>query len=228
MTEWEWYTDGNVFRVFMHLLLTANPEDRKWKGIVVKRGQVVTGRKALAEVLGLSEQQVRTALEKLKSTNEITSKTTNKFTIITICKYDSYQSKKRTTNQRNNQQDNQQITTPKEYKNNNISSSTTTTRARESVAEEVEELKEDYSWKEIVCMNRHLTPYQLDSYLDEFLGSCQEREIKNHNDLGDAKRHFVDWLTKRKQNEGNTTDRTDDRRRGSFVVAPTGNYEGAF
>jgi hypothetical protein len=60
--------------------------------MVISRGQVVIGRKALAETLHLSEQQIRTALSKLISTNEITTKSTNHETIVTICKYDTYQS----------------------------------------------------------------------------------------------------------------------------------------
>lgn len=44
ITEWEWYSDANTFRVFMHLLLTANYEDKRWRNIDVKRGQIITGR----------------------------------------------------------------------------------------------------------------------------------------------------------------------------------------
>lgn len=90
--DWEWYTDIPVNALFIHLLLTANYEDKKWKGIVIKRGQLVTSRQHLAEGTGLSEQQVRTALEKLKSTHNITSKSTNKYTLITIENYELYQS----------------------------------------------------------------------------------------------------------------------------------------
>ena len=123
ITKWEWYDDGNTFRVFLHLLLTANHEDSRYRGHKIPRGSVVTGRKTLAEHLRLSEQQVRTSLKKLNSTNEITSQSTNEFTIITICNYETYQDKNLANNQRNNQQitnnqptDNQQITTSEEEK----------------------------------------------------------------------------------------------------------------
>lgn len=46
----------------------------------------------LMEALRLSERQVRTCISRLKSTGEVSVKTTNKFTIITICNYDRYQS----------------------------------------------------------------------------------------------------------------------------------------
>lgn len=91
ITGWEWYGDPDTFRVFVHLLLMAEYEDRKWHGITIKRGQVLTTRKKLAEETGLTERKVRTALLHLKSTSEVTSTSTNKWTLITIEKYSDYQ-----------------------------------------------------------------------------------------------------------------------------------------
>ena len=89
--EWGWYDDPNTKIVFLHLLLTANYAESSYKGIDLKPGQTVTGRKALSEALGISEQEVRTALNHLKSTNEITIKSTNKFSVVTIVNWESYQ-----------------------------------------------------------------------------------------------------------------------------------------
>ena len=41
-TEWEWYDDINVSRVFLHLLITVNWTDKKWKGQEIKRGSIVS------------------------------------------------------------------------------------------------------------------------------------------------------------------------------------------
>lgn len=101
--DWEWYTDNNTKSVFLELLLTASYEDNRFRGYEVKRGQVVTGRKKLAKDLKLSERAVRTALNHLKSTNEIAIKTTNKFSIITIVNYESYQDRDDATDQQNDQ-----------------------------------------------------------------------------------------------------------------------------
>lgn len=89
--DWEWYDDTNVVRLFVHFLLLANNTDKKWRGIEIKKGQLVTSVTALSEQLGLSIKQIRIAIDKLKGTNEIAIKTTNKFTLVTICKYESYQ-----------------------------------------------------------------------------------------------------------------------------------------
>lgn len=90
-TEWKWYHDPNTARVFLHLLLTASWEESEYRGYKIKPGQVVTGRKKLAKELKLSEKAIRTALEHLKSTNEVAIKTTNKFSIITVVNWRKYQ-----------------------------------------------------------------------------------------------------------------------------------------
>jgi hypothetical protein len=109
MKSWEWYDDSKTVHVFLTLLLSANREDKEWKSRVIKRGQLVTGRKKLAATTGLSEQSVRTALGKLIATKEITINPTNKFTIITVVNWDTYQTTDSGTNQRINQRVNQRI-----------------------------------------------------------------------------------------------------------------------
>jgi hypothetical protein len=108
--DWEWYKDANTFRVFFHLLIMANHEPKKCRGVMVGRGQWITGRKALSESLTLSDRQVRTALNHLKLTNEITIKTTSKFSIITIVNYEEYQKKDSDIDQHNDQQNDNQET----------------------------------------------------------------------------------------------------------------------
>ena len=114
--EWEWYEDTNTFRLFMHLILKANHKDRNYKGKLIKRGSLVTGRELLSVETGLSIQQIRTCLERLKSTNEITIKSSSKGTEIQVVKYNEYQL---VTNDVTNKQptSNQQVTTNKNVKN---------------------------------------------------------------------------------------------------------------
>ena len=79
-------------------------------GHEISKGSVVTGRKALAKDLELSETQIRTALKKLETTQEITIKTTNKFSIVSICKYKEYQSEEGRKQPKEQPTDNQQAT----------------------------------------------------------------------------------------------------------------------
>lgn len=117
ITDWEWYTDHNTFRVFLHLLLTANHKDKKFKGMDLKAGTIVTSRDLLAYATGLSVRQIRTALDKLKTTNELTIKTSPQGTIIQIVNYVKYQIEaSETTNKRPTSD--QQTTSNKNVKNN--------------------------------------------------------------------------------------------------------------
>ena len=91
MLKWEWYHDINTFRLFMHCLLKANWQDTSWRGVELKRGQFVTSLSKLSEETGLSVHQIRGSLDALKLTGELTSKTTNKYRIITVNNWDKYQ-----------------------------------------------------------------------------------------------------------------------------------------
>ena len=90
-TEWEWYSDTNTVRLFLHLLLRVNYRERRWKGIVIPRGSMVTSLAALAAETTLSVQNVRTCLAHLKSTGEIRVETTPCYTLITVNSYARYQ-----------------------------------------------------------------------------------------------------------------------------------------
>ena len=122
LLDWEWYDDANTCRLFIHLLLRANHKPKNWRGIAINTGQLLTGRKVLAEQTGLSEQQVRTSLNKLKSTNEITIKSTSHNSLITLVCWESYQQNNQDDNQAVTKQqptDNQAVTTNKNVKNDN-------------------------------------------------------------------------------------------------------------
>ena len=120
LMKWEWYTNTNTKIVFIHLLLNANWEDSRFQGIDVPKGSLICGRKKLAKDLGLSEREIRTAIKHLKSTNEITTKTTNRFTVITIVNWEKYQGfENQATNKTTNNESNKRPTSDhiKEYKN---------------------------------------------------------------------------------------------------------------
>lgn len=90
--EWEWWDDKNTFRLFMTILLLANWKDKRWHGKVIPRGSLWTSVPSLAKASGLSLQQTKTALNKLKSTGEITDRPTREGRLITVANYDFYQS----------------------------------------------------------------------------------------------------------------------------------------
>ena len=127
MVDWEWYQDANTMRLFVHCILKANHKARKWQGIDINRGQFLTSSDTLAADLKLSRQQIRTSLNKLKSTNEITISTTARYSMITVSSYNEYQDKGKPDNQRvTNKQptDNQLVTTNNNDNNENNDNNT--------------------------------------------------------------------------------------------------------
>lgn len=89
--RWGWYQNANTCRLFIHLLLTAEYQDRSVHGRTIKRGQRLCSVETLAVELGLSNRQTRTALEHLKSTGEVTSRSSPQGTVITVKNYVDYQ-----------------------------------------------------------------------------------------------------------------------------------------
>ena len=150
MLGWGWYGDTNTFRVFMHILLRANYEDGEYRGHKIRAGECVFGRKSWAKALGLSEQEVRTAIEHLKSTHEITTKATNRFTIITVVNWEAWQIEEgKATKQATNKQptSNQQATTSKEIKKERNTTTPTIEEVRAYVSENDLKVDPEYFWK---------------------------------------------------------------------------------
>jgi DNA-binding transcriptional MocR family regulator len=120
--DWEWYQSPTVSRIYIHLILKVNFIEKKWQGIIIERGQLVTSINSLSSELKLSNQQIRTALEKLVEGNYIIKRTTNNYTLITLVNYDKHQSHNDVLNKRKNN--------PKTIQTQSNSNPTTTTKQR--------------------------------------------------------------------------------------------------
>ena len=116
------FKNDKLFRVFMYCLLKASHKDHDQlvgdSVVSLKAGQLATGRNAISSATGLTPQNVKTAISKLKTLGILTSKPTNKYSIITMVNWDLHQ--------QDNQQvtssqptSNQQVTTNKNVKNEN-------------------------------------------------------------------------------------------------------------
>tara|TARA_Y100000590_G_scaffold303218_1_gene341868 strand:+ start:6640 stop:7422 length:783 start_codon:yes stop_codon:yes gene_type:complete len=91
LEHWGWYQDSKALHLFIHLLIKASTTNRIYKGVKLKKGQLITSYRLLAEQTGISLQSVRTILTKLESTHEIQVQNNQKFTIVTVKKWESYQ-----------------------------------------------------------------------------------------------------------------------------------------
>ena len=167
--NWAFYKDHNTKILFIHLLLSANYKANKWQKMTIKPGQILTSVNTLSNETGLSVQQIRTALKKLKDNNEITSKATNKNTLVTLCNWAFYQNcEQQATNKATNEQQakqqtkratsnkqNNNITIIKSdnYNNNNVISNKQNEQQATSkltTLKEIKEIKEKINKKEII------------------------------------------------------------------------------
>lgn len=99
--------------------------------MICERGQTVTGLLKIHEATKISIQSIRTSMIILTTVGFLTSKTTNKFRLISICKYNDYQSEPTSKPTIHQQSTNNPLTTNKNDKNvkNEKKEETTTTEA---------------------------------------------------------------------------------------------------
>lgn len=214
LKSWQWFHKADTLQLFLYLLVNANTEDKYWQGTLIKRGQIVTTIPLLAEVLDSTAKKVRNNLERLSMSNEIGRQTTNKYSIVTICNYDSYIGLEIVNGQTKGSQRADKGQSTKEINKENIPptppikennkekySSSTTMRARE---EFIQVLKGDRIWGESVELRYQLQPGALIPWIERFALDIQCRDVA-HKDIQDAKRHFFDWLRIQLRYEQRTT-----------------------
>lgn len=149
LLSWQWFDKSEMVHLWLYLLLTANIKPKKWHGMTIERGQVVVSVKGISEHLRLSVWQVRNGLERLKETGEITTKTTNKYTVVTICNYCGYQDYIPTNPQTNHKQ-----TTNKPQSNHNQ----TTNKPQQLNKETSKQGNNETRYIEILGANAPLSP----------------------------------------------------------------------
>ena len=89
--RWGWYKNKNTKVVFLHCLLMANWKNGEFEGRNVKRGSFISSIGNIAKELGMTSDEVRTAVKHLESTGELTKQSASKFTVFTVKNYDLYQ-----------------------------------------------------------------------------------------------------------------------------------------
>lgn len=187
--QWEWFDIPEMVKLFIYLLLMAQHSERKYRGITFQRGELVTSIPTIMKDCKLSEQQARTCIKRLKSTGEITCKSTNKYTIITICNYDRYQNDNLESNGQNNGQTNTPATdkqrTNNGHNNNNnvIIKQLNNNISVCSSAHTREEKERDEIFKIFFLKNFEKPAYEVDRFYNHYEAQGWERgngqKIKN-------------------------------------------------
>ena len=91
LIRWRWFQKPKTLLVWIWLIMKANVEPHDFEKETIQRGEVATSRKTISKETGLTEDEVRTALNHLKTTGEITSRARSKYQVITILEYNKYQ-----------------------------------------------------------------------------------------------------------------------------------------
>lgn len=115
MLNWEWYKDNNTKILFLHLLLSVNYEPQRKRGVLIPAGSVDRTLEQLKTETGLSIQQLRTAIIKLKSTEEITVVKHPFFSVFSIVSWSQYQNYQQKKQHKNNNR-----LTEEQQQNNNL------------------------------------------------------------------------------------------------------------
>ena len=75
---------ATAYALYSFLLINANYESSD----IIERGQILTSTPAISAATGLTEKQVRTAVDKLIAAKLISKKATKHYTIFTLLNYD--------------------------------------------------------------------------------------------------------------------------------------------
>lgn len=103
LIEKGYYTNSQYVHLWVHLLLLANHTEKEflWNGriIKVKPGQFITGRTQLVKQTGIPKSTIERALALFETEAQIGQQKTNKYRLITILKWTTYQSERATGGQ---------------------------------------------------------------------------------------------------------------------------------
>lgn len=86
------YSDAESWRLYCYLLMSANHATGWMDGIEISPGSLVRSQQSIADALGWSREKVKRRLARLIEYGCITSRATNKYTILSICGWETCQS----------------------------------------------------------------------------------------------------------------------------------------
>ncbi len=146
VTDHPIFKSAGLFRLFFYLVCKANHQENRFlfngEEVVVKRGQLITGRLALSKALREKPSTIRNWCQTLSKSGIVDIKSNNKFSLITIIKYSQYQSNQVSTD---NKKDNQRTTKGQQKDTNNNDNNVT-----KNTAEATPTAEESFNQKEYI------------------------------------------------------------------------------
>lgn len=191
--------DTDHLAVWIYLLLNASHNEHpalfKGEKIMLKPGQLITGRKSIALALHIDESKVERILKSLKSEQQIEQQTSSKNRLISITNWEFYQQSEQQVNNKRTTSE-QQVNTNKNIKNDK--------NERKDMCQNILDL-----FNEICCslervknitknraetINDSLKAYSLDDFKKVFEKAERSDFLKGNNDRNWSA--SFDWLIK--------------------------------
>lgn len=195
------YKDSNAFHLFTHCLLRASDRAKVvihyGQKVSLERGQFVTGRKKLHEETGISENIIRHRLKLLENIGKITIKSTNKFSIITICNYGYSQGFREGKQPTDTPTNHQQTTTKKKIKEYYYGEDSIEFQIAHFLLQEIRKNKPDFkepnlrSWAKEIHLMIHRDNRKPDR-INQVISWCQRNSFWSKNILstGNLRKNF--------------------------------------
>jgi sugar-specific transcriptional regulator TrmB len=141
------YKKSQYVHLWIHLLLNANrkPKEFMWNGniILIKEGQMITGRKTLSSETGIPESTIEDILKFLEKQHQIQQQKNNKFRLISIVNWIKHQQlpTAKATSRQHLADTNKNI---KKYKKEDIAEASSATWDLEEKLKEMESVPNSY------------------------------------------------------------------------------------
>lgn len=187
MIDWEWFTDPKTAHFWVYLLLRANWRDGRFKGMEIKRGQLLMSLQDMAKETGLSVQNVRTAINRLKSTRQLTCQPTRYGMLVSIVKYDNFQILDDDANTQTNTPSNKELTRNQHATNTQLTTNEEYKEVNKVRREEYKDLKKEDISYEISKKESPKSPRFIPPTLEEV-----QTYISENNYIIDAQK-FIDY-----------------------------------
>ena len=216
LTSWV-FEDARRLQLFIYLLAKAD-----------EQGMVRLSVNALSKMIGLQRMQVVRHLQAMEEEGVIVQQTSNKCTLIKLCKYAFYNTASSKTCSTNEQQTSNTREEKEGERESNVSPTPLSYKEKEKEREEalkkeytrtrdseIEEINTDTSeldgylkrmrgsavWLESVAMKERTSAEEVLARLDEFRLECLAAGKLHHNDMREVQYHFTNWLRVKRQKE---------------------------
>jgi hypothetical protein len=235
-THWI-FQDECKFKWWIDLLLMASYEDNKQlvgdRLVEIKRGQMIVSLSFLSKRWGKAKGTILKFLELLESDHMIDRCTDRKVTILTICKYESYQEaeKQSLTDGVNDclPMTDRCLTELKKLEEVKEIYNTPTAHTYTREQEFINQYRREGRWSD-ACLILHLKSREdCENLFDRWILEYQHKG-QTHQDYTDFKGHFIQWarITIQKEKSNGNADKQDKRRGLQVVANSVDDYEGAF